>query len=136
MWASPMWSLIALIFISMIPNHIFQNHKKGLAKGLVIWLSAITLLMACYLQFGGKIRHKASRMDWPQQKINKSTIKKMDSQMDRGLIMSSTDNKDIQSIHNHSWNRHLWKVTSKHDDRHKLPVIFKIHLLNHDQTKG
>lgn len=73
MWASPMWSLIALIFISMIPNHIFQNHKKGLAKGLVIWLSAITLLMACYLQFGGKIRHKASRMDWPQQEISLKT---------------------------------------------------------------
>lgn len=76
MWASPMWSLIALIFISMIPESIFQNVKKGLAKGFVIWLCLITLFMMCYIQFGGKIRNKASRMDWPQQEISVKTQQK------------------------------------------------------------
>ena len=70
MWASPMWSLIALIFISMIPDQVFEQNKKGLIKGLIIWLSLITLLMASYIQFGGKIRNKPSRLDWPQNEIS------------------------------------------------------------------
>lgn len=70
MWASPMWSIIALIFISMIPDHVFQQHKVGLIKGLMIWLTLITLVMVSYLQFGGKVRNKPSRMDWPQQAIS------------------------------------------------------------------
>lgn len=70
MWASPMWSLVGLILVAMIPENIFQNHKKGLAKGLVIWLFIISVLMACYIQFGGQLRHKPSRMDWPQQELS------------------------------------------------------------------
>lgn len=70
MWASPMWSLVGLIFIAMIPEEVFQNHKKGLAKGLLIWLFLISVVMAVYIQFGGQLRHKPSRMDWPQQEVS------------------------------------------------------------------
>lgn len=70
MWASPMWSLVALIFFSRLPDSLFQQRKQGLFKGLVIWLVLITVLMASYLQFGGQIRNKPSRFDWPQQQIS------------------------------------------------------------------
>lgn len=73
MWASPMWSLLGLIFIAMIPDAVFENHEKGLIKGLVVWLVFISVLMACYIQFGGTLRHKPSRMDWPQQKLSLKT---------------------------------------------------------------
>lgn len=73
MWASPMWSLVGLILISMIPDQVFQKHKSGLLKGLTIWLIIITSLMACYVQFGGEIRKKPSRMDWPQQELSLKT---------------------------------------------------------------
>lgn len=69
MWASPMWCLVGLILIAMIPEQKFQQHQKGLAKGLLIWLTIITVLMATYVQFGGSIRKKPSRMDWPQQQL-------------------------------------------------------------------
>ncbi|WOE30411.1 MULTISPECIES: glycosyltransferase family 39 protein [unclassified Acinetobacter] len=70
MWASPMWSLVALILFSLIPESVFNQRQRGLIKGLWIWLSLITLVMASYLQFGGQIRHKPSRLDWPQQQIS------------------------------------------------------------------
>ena len=79
MWASPMWSLIALIFISMIPDQVFQQHKKGLIKGLIVWLCVITFAMASYLQFGGKIRNKPSRLDWPQNEISLKVQQQWDS---------------------------------------------------------
>ena len=75
MWASPMWSLIGLILVSMIPDQMFQKHKAGLVKGLIVWLSIITILMVCYVQFGGEIRKKPSRMDWPQQELSLKTEK-------------------------------------------------------------
>lgn len=73
MWASPMWSLIALILIAMIPDQIFEQHKKGIVKGLVLWLMIISVLMATYIQYGGILRDKPSRMDWPQQVISLNT---------------------------------------------------------------
>ena len=64
-----MWCLVGLILIAMIPDEKFQQHKLGLAKDLCIWLIVMTVLMAIYLQFGGSIRKKPSRMDWPQQQL-------------------------------------------------------------------
>ncbi len=69
MWGSPMWCLSGLILVSFIPEHIFTQKQAALKKGLIIWLILITILMAAYVQFGGQIRNKPSRMDWPQQTL-------------------------------------------------------------------
>ncbi|WP_081403330.1 glycosyltransferase family 39 protein [Acinetobacter equi] len=92
MWASPMWSLVALIFIAMIPDQVFQQRKRGLLKGLMIWLGVITIVMASYVQFGGQLRNKPSRMDWPQQEISLNVQKQWDALSDCQMDNLTGDN--------------------------------------------
>ncbi|WP_197457621.1 glycosyltransferase family 39 protein [Snodgrassella sp. CFCC 13594] len=69
MWGMPMWGLSGLIAVRLIPDEVFARKAVGLVKGSFIWLAIATLLMAVYVQFGAQIRHKPSRMDWPQSAI-------------------------------------------------------------------
>lgn len=66
MWGMPMWGLSGLIIVALIPDEVFNNKSKCLLKGIAIWALIVTILMAIYVEFGARIRHKPSRMDWPQ----------------------------------------------------------------------
>lgn len=112
MWASPMWCLITLILIAMIPDQKFQKYQIGLAKGLLIWLCITATLMIIYVLFGGNIRNKPSRMDWPQEQLSNTTEQiwtllskcKLDNMGgDNWLaILSATDMQNMPSILMHT----------------------------------
>lgn len=109
MWASPMWCLVPLLFIIMVPDDVFTNKKPILWNGLCIWLIVVTTLMIVYVQFGGQIRNKPSRMDWPQvqlsenieQQWNSKSVCKLDTiGGDNWLaILSATAMKNMPSVY-------------------------------------
>ena len=69
MWGMPMWALSGLLAASFIApaNELLTATK--LRKAIIIWLSVATVLMIVYVGFGDKIRHKPSRMQWPEQAL-------------------------------------------------------------------
>lgn len=69
MWGMPMWALSGLLAASFIApaNELLTATK--LRKAIIIWLSVSTVLMIVYVGFGDKIRHKPSRMQWPEQAL-------------------------------------------------------------------
>ena len=69
MWGMPMWALSGLLAASFIApaNELLTVTK--LRKAIIIWLSVATVLMIVYVGFGDKIRHKPSRMQWPEQAL-------------------------------------------------------------------
>lgn len=69
MWGVPMWALSGLLAASFIApaSQILTTTK--LRKALTIWLVLATVLMVIYVGFGDKIRHKPSRMNWPEQAL-------------------------------------------------------------------
>ena len=69
MWGMPMWALSGLLAASFIApaNELLTATK--LRKAIIIWLSVATVLMIVYVAFGDKIRHKPSRMQWPEQAL-------------------------------------------------------------------
>lgn len=71
MWGMPMWGLSGLIIVSLIPEPVFISKDKSLLKGIAVWALIVTILMAVYIGFGARIRHKPSRMDWPQAALAK-----------------------------------------------------------------
>ncbi|MDF7675922.1 glycosyltransferase family 39 protein [Neisseriaceae bacterium ESL0693] len=73
MWGMPMWGLSGLIVAMMIPETVFQYKFKSLIKGVSIWALIITVLMAVYIGFGARMKHKPSRMDWPQTELARKT---------------------------------------------------------------
>lgn len=66
MWGMPMWGMSGLIVVSTLCNDVWISRAKALRKAILVWMSLITILMVAYLQFGMQLRHKPSRMDWPQ----------------------------------------------------------------------
>lgn len=72
MWGMPMWGLSGLIIAAMIPEQVLTPHKYNLlVRGISVWAITVTLLMIIYISFGARIRHKPSRMDWPQAALAK-----------------------------------------------------------------
>lgn len=72
MWGMPMWGLSGLIIVAMIPDQLWNQSKcRSLLKGIAIWAAIVTILMIVYISFGARIRHKPSRMDWPQAALSK-----------------------------------------------------------------
>lgn len=69
MWGMPMWALSGLLAASLIAPATQLLTTTTLRKALVIWLSLVTVLMIVYVGFGDKIRHKPSRMQWPEQAL-------------------------------------------------------------------
>lgn len=69
MWGMPMWALSGLLAASFIMPAAQALSAIKLRKVLVIWLTLATVLMVVYVGFGDKIRHKPSRMQWPEQAL-------------------------------------------------------------------
>lgn len=69
MWGMPMWALSGLLVTSLIAPATQSLTATKLRKAVVIWLSLVTVLMIIYVGFGDKIRHKPSRMQWPEQAL-------------------------------------------------------------------
>lgn len=69
MWGMPMWALSGLIAASFIAPAAQVLTATKLRKALMIWLTLATVLMVVYVGFGDKIRHKPSRMNWPEQAL-------------------------------------------------------------------
>jgi len=69
MWGMPMWALSGLLAVSFIVPATQALTTIKLRKALVIWLMLATVLMIVYVGFGDKIRHKPSRMNWPEQAL-------------------------------------------------------------------
>ena len=69
MWGMPMWALSGLLAASLIAPATQLLTSIKLRKALIIWLSLVTVLMIVYVGFGDKIRHKPSRMQWPEQAL-------------------------------------------------------------------
>jgi len=69
MWGMPMWALSGLLAASLIAPATQLLTVIKLRKALTIWLSLVTVLMVVYVGFGDKIRHKSSRMQWPEQAL-------------------------------------------------------------------
>ncbi|OXL26629.1 glycosyltransferase family 39 protein [Psychrobacter sp. DAB_AL32B] len=69
MWGMPMWALSGLLAASFIAPATKLLTTIKLRKALIIWLSIVTALMIVYVGFGDKIRHKPSRMQWPEQAL-------------------------------------------------------------------
>lgn len=66
MWGVPMWSLSGLLLASLLPQGAFERLRPRLLKGLLVWLALATVLMAAYVGWGGRLRGKPARTDWPQ----------------------------------------------------------------------
>lgn len=69
MWGLPMWTLSALLVSTAIPAHTFPRQQSKLWRTWAIWLLLVSTLTMLYTGFGGQIRQKATRMDWPQQAL-------------------------------------------------------------------
>lgn len=69
MWGMPMWALSGLLAASLIAPAAQLLTAIKLRKALAVWLSLVTVLMIVYVGFGDKIRHKPSRMQWPEQAL-------------------------------------------------------------------
>ena len=69
MWGMPMWALSGLLAASLLAPATQLLTAAKLRKALTIWLSLVTVLMIVYVGFGDKIRHKPSRMQWPEQAL-------------------------------------------------------------------
>ena len=69
MWGMPMWALSGLLAASFIKPATQSVTAIKLRKALVMWLTLTTVLMIVYVGFGDKIRHKPSRMHWPEQTL-------------------------------------------------------------------
>ncbi len=69
MWGSPMWSLSGLIAVTFIAPNLQAIALKKLPRALFVWLVLVTVLMLIYVGIGDKLRHKPSRMQWPEQAI-------------------------------------------------------------------
>ena len=69
MWGMPMWALSGLLAASFIKPAAQAITAIKLRKALVMWLTLTTVLMIVYVGFGDKIRHKPSRMHWPEQAL-------------------------------------------------------------------
>ncbi len=69
MWGMPMWALSGLLAASFIAPAAQAVMDIKLRKALVIWLTLATALTIVYVGVGDKIRHKPSRMQWPEQAL-------------------------------------------------------------------
>lgn len=69
MWGMPMWALSGLLAASFVVPTAQLLTATKLRKALAIWLTLATVLMIVYVGFGDKIRHKPSRMQWPEQAL-------------------------------------------------------------------
>ena len=69
LWGMPMWALSGLLAASFIKPATQALSAIKIRKALVIWLTLVTVLMLVYVGFGDKIRHKPSRMQWPEQAL-------------------------------------------------------------------
>ncbi len=69
MWGMPMWALSGLIAASFIAPAAQTLTSIRFGKALIIWLILATALSLVYVGFGDKIRHKPSRMQWPEQTL-------------------------------------------------------------------
>ncbi|MDN5891504.1 MAG: hypothetical protein L0H51_05005, partial [Psychrobacter sp.] len=69
MWGMPMWALSGLLAASFVVPATQLLTATKLRKALAIWLTLATVLMVVYVGFGDKIRHKPSRMQWPEQAL-------------------------------------------------------------------
>lgn len=69
MWGMPMWGLSGLLAASFIVPAAQTITAVKLRRALVIWLTLATVLTMVYVGFGDKIRHKPSRMQWPEQAL-------------------------------------------------------------------
>ncbi|WP_201600662.1 glycosyltransferase family 39 protein [Psychrobacter piscatorii] len=70
MWGMPMWALSGMLAASLIASTTHLLTITKLRKALIIWLSLVTVLMVVYVGLGDKIRHKPSRMQWPEQALS------------------------------------------------------------------
>lgn len=70
MWGMPMWALSGLLVGSFITPSAQAMATHTLKKALVIWLVLVTALSMIYAGFGDAIRHKPSRMQWPEQALS------------------------------------------------------------------
>lgn len=69
MWGMPMWALSGLLAASFIAPATQALTATKLRKALTIWLALATVLMVVYVGFGDRIRHKPSRMNWPEKAL-------------------------------------------------------------------
>ena len=69
MWGMPMWGLSGLLAASFIVPAAQIIATVKLRNALTIWLVLATVLTMVYVGFGDKIRHKPSRMQWPEQAL-------------------------------------------------------------------
>lgn len=69
MWGMPMWSLSGLIAVSFIAPKAQAIASRKIKLAMAVWLVLVTVLMIIYVGMGDKLRHKPSRMQWPEQEI-------------------------------------------------------------------
>ena len=69
MWGMPMWGLSGLLAASFIVPATQAVATIKLRRALIVWLTLATVLTMVYVGFGDKIRHKPSRMQWPEQAL-------------------------------------------------------------------
>lgn len=70
MWGMPMWGLSGLLAASFIVPAAQSVAMVKLRNALTVWLVLATVLTMVYVGFGDKIRHKPSRMQWPEQALS------------------------------------------------------------------
>lgn len=69
MWGMPMWALSGLLAASFIVPSLQAMAARKVKKAVIIWLVLATVLSLVYVGLGDKIRHKPSRMQWPEQAL-------------------------------------------------------------------
>ena len=69
MWGMPMWALSGLLAASFVIPAMRSISALKLRKFIMIWLVFVTIIMMVYVGFGDKMRHKPSRMQWPEQAL-------------------------------------------------------------------
>lgn len=69
MWGSPMWAFSGLLLAAWVPAAWWPVVKPRLLRGVVVWLTLITVLAASYAAFGAQWRQRPARTDWPAQAL-------------------------------------------------------------------
>lgn len=74
MWGMPMWNYSGLLLVLLLPDKTWHTNKQRLVKGLLVWLTLVTVLMGLYVNVGATWRNKNARIDWPQKALAKNAL--------------------------------------------------------------
>lgn len=69
MWGSPMWAFSGLLVVACLPDARLSAMQPTMLRGMALWLAVVTIFMLVYMSWGGQLRKRPGRVDWPAAAI-------------------------------------------------------------------